>query len=187
MNVVQRASVDYTVPVATWPSVAEIKQQLVNSYGTLLDQFPASEAVDYLVWEAVQVVARYADPAIMPGPKHLSLAALIMEGVASNTNSANWDDLNERAMRILDGPNSAVPHVRVPPDDVQNNVRRACLYKFHGCAALAGQSESVYRDRIVARETQIHGWADKPENRVVAGKLLDLAISKRTLMLGLST
>lgn len=186
LNAAQRASVDYTVPVATWPPVAEIKQQLVNRYGTMLDQFPATEAVDYLVWEGVQVVARYADPATTPGPEHLGLAALIMEGVASDTTSANWDDLIEKAMRILDGPNSAVLQVRVLPGDVQNNIRRARLYKFHGCAALAGQNEGVYRDRIVARETQIHGWADKPENQVVAGKLLDLAISKPTLMLGLS-
>lgn len=186
LNSAQRASVDFTIPVATWPPVAEIKQQLVNRYGTMLDQFPATEAVDYLVWEAVQVVARYADPAIMPGPEHLGLAALIIEGVASDTTSANWDDLIEKAMRILDGPSSAVLHVRVLPSDVQNNVRRARLYKFHGCAALAGHNEGVYRDRIVARETQIHGWAVKPENQVIAGKLLDLAISKPTLMLGLS-
>ena len=186
LNAAQRGSIDYAVPVATWVPVAEIKQQLVNRYGTMLDQFPATEAVDYLVWEAVQVVARYADPATTPGPEHLSLAALIMEGVASDTTSANWDDLIEKAMRVLDGPNSAVLQVRVLPGDVQNNVRRARLYKFHGCAALAGQDEGVYRDRIVARETQIHGWADKPENHVVAGKLLDLAISKPTLMLGLS-
>lgn len=186
LNAAQRASVDYTAPVSTWSPVAEIKQQLVNRYGTMLDQFPSTEAVDYLVWEAVHVVARYADPATTPGPEHLGLAALIMEGVASDATSANWDDLIEKAMRILDGPNSAVLQVRVLPGDVQNNVRRARLYKFHGCAALAGQDEAVYRDRIVARETQIHGWADKPENQVVAGKLLDLATSKPTLMLGLS-
>lgn len=186
LNAAQRGTIDYAVPVATWPPVAEIKQQLVNRYGTMLDQFPATEAVDYLVWEAGQVVARYANPATTPGPEHLGLAALIMEGVASDTTSANWDDLIEKAMRILDGPNSAVLQVRVLPGDVQNNVRRARLYKFHGCAALAGQDEDVYRERIVARETQIHGWADKPENQVVAGKLLDLAISKPTLILGLS-
>ena len=101
LNAAQRGLIDYTVPVATWPPVAEIRQQLVNRYGTMLDQFPATKAVDYLVWEAVQVVARYADPATTPGPEHLGLAALIVEGVASDTTSANWDDLIEKAMRIL--------------------------------------------------------------------------------------
>lgn len=186
LNAAQRGSINYAVPVATWSAITEIKQQLVNRYGRMLDQFPSTEAVDYLVWEAVQVVARYADPATTPGPEHLGLAALIMEGVASDNTSANWDDLIEKAMQILDGPTSAVLQVRALPGDVQDNVRRARLYKFHGCAALAGQNEGVYRDRIVARETQIHGWADKPENQVFAGKLLDLAISKPTLMLGLS-
>jgi SIR2-like domain len=152
----------------------------------MLDQPPASKVLDYLVWEGVQVVARYADPATTPGPEHLGLAALVLEGVASDTSSANWDDLIEKAMRVLDGPTTSVLQVRVRPEDVQNNVRRARLYKFHGCAALAGQNEPVYRPRIIAREAQIHGWADKPENKVIAGKLLDLAISKATLMLGLS-
>lgn len=186
LNPGQRAAIDYAVPVATWPAVAEIRQQLVSRYGTMLDQFPAGKDVDYLVWEGVKVPARYADPATTPGPEHLGLAALIMEGVASDITSANWDDLIEKSMRVLDGTNSSVLQVRVLPEDVQNNVRRARLYKFHGCAALAGQNEGVYRGRIVARETQIHGWADKPENLVVAGKLLDLAISKPTFMLGLS-
>lgn len=186
LNATQRGGINYAAAVATWPSIDEIKGQLVNRYGTMLDQAPASKPVDYLVWEGVQVVERYASPATTPGPEHLGLAALIMEGVASDSSSANWDDLIEKAMSILDGPISSVLQVRVLPVDVQNNIRRARLYKFHGCAALAGSNEPVYRSRIVAREAQIHGWADKPENQVIAGKLLDLAISKATLMLGLS-
>jgi hypothetical protein len=182
----QLALIDYATPVAAWLPTPEIKKQLVNRYGTMLDQPPASKPIDYLVWDAVRVVSLYADPATTPGPEHLGLAALIMEGVASDVTSANWDNLIEKAALILDGPNSAVLQVRVLPADVQDNVRRARLYKFHGCAALAGKSEATYRDRLVAREAQIHGWADKPENLVIAGKLLDLAISKPTLMLGLS-
>jgi hypothetical protein len=186
LNATQRATLDYNTTVTTWLPIDEIRKQLVSRYGTMLDQAPASKPLDYLVWEGVQIVARYANPATTPGPEHLGLAALIMEGVASDTSSANWDDLIEKAMGILDGPTSSVLQVRVLPGDVQSNVRRARLYKFHGCAALAGKDEPAYRPRIVAREAQIHGWADKPENQVLAGKLLDLAISKATLMLGLS-
>lgn len=182
----QRGTLDYGVPVANWPPIEQIKQQLVDRYSVMLEQFPATELPDYLVWNGVNVVARYADPATTPGPEHLGLAALIMEGVASDCASANWDDLIEKAMQILDGPNSAVLQVRVLPTDVQNNLRRARLYKFHGCALLAGQNEAAYRVKIVARQSQIDGWAAKPENKVVAAKLLDLAISKATLMLGLS-
>lgn len=182
----QRAAIDYSAPVATWKPIEQIKQQLVDRYAVMLDQFPATETLDYLVWEGVRVVERYANPATTPGPEHLGLAALIMEGVASDCASANWDDLIEKAMRLVDGPHSTVLQVRAIPTDVQDNLRRARLYKFHGCAALAGRDETVYRPRIVGRQSQIDGWAAKAENLVMAAKLLDLAVSKGTLMLGLS-
>src|SRR5690242_8559291 len=63
---------------------------------------------------------------------------------------------------------------------LQDSTARARIYKFHGCAELAGANEAVYRPRLVARASQIHGWAEKPENKVIAGKLLDLVISKPT-------
>src|SRR5581483_3003672 len=129
---------------------------------------------------------RYGDSSITPGPEHLSLAALVAEGVASDTVSANWDPLIERAIVLIAGSTPGVLQVRILPDDVKDNTARARLYKFHGCAVLAGQDEGQYRERIVGRASQIHGWADKAENKVIAGKLLDLAISKATLMLGLS-
>lgn len=182
----QRAAINLSTPAATWDPIELIKQQLVNNYAVMLDQFPATEAPDYLVWEGVKVADRYADPTTTPGAEHLGLAALIMEGVASDCASANSDDLVEKAVQIADGPYSSVLQVRVIPTDVQDNIRRARLYKFHGCAALAGQNEVVYRKRIVGRQSQIDGWAAKAENHVIAGKMLDLAVSKGTLMLGLS-
>lgn len=182
----QRGAINYAEPVSAWASITEVKQQLVSRYGTMLDLAPLSGRPDALVWDGVKVVERYADPVTTPGAEHLGLAAMIIEGVASEAASANWDDLIEKAVRILDGVNSTVLQVRVLPADVQNNVRRARLYKFHGCAALAGVDEATYRDKVVARESQIHGWADKPENGVIAGKLVDLAVSKKTLMIGLS-
>jgi hypothetical protein len=181
-----RAAIDYSTPTGTWAPIEQIKQQLVSRYAVMLDQFPATEALDYLIWNGVNVVDRYGDPATTPGPEHLGLAALIMEGVASDCASANWDDLIEKAMQIVDGPGSTVLQVRVIPTDVQDNLRRARLYKFHGCAVLARQDEAVYRPRIVGRQSQIDGWAAKAENLVIAAKLLDLAVSKGTLMLGLS-
>lgn len=186
LNSEQRGAIDYGSPVATWAPIAEVKHQLVSRYGTMLDQAPLSGQPDVLVWDGVKVVERYADPATTPGAEHLGLAAMILEGVASEAASANWDDLIEKAVRHLDGGASTVLQVRVLPADVQNNVRRARLYKFHGCAALARMNEAAYREKIIARESQIHGWADKPENGVIAGKLVDLAVSKKTLMLGLS-
>lgn len=182
----QRESIDFAQPVAGWPPIEIIKRQLVDRYAVMLDQFPSTEAPDYLVWEGIGVAGRYANEAVTPGPEHLGLAALIMEGVASDCASANWDDLIEKAMLVVDGSESTVLQVRVLPADVQDNLRRARLYKFHGCAALAGQRGGEYRSRIVGRQSQIDGWAGKPENWVMARKLVDLAVSKSTLMLGLS-
>ena len=132
------------------------------------------------------MVRRYGDPTIEPGPEHLGLAALIAEGAASDTVSANWDGLIEKAVVLIAGSDPGLLQVRILPVDVKDNSTRARLYKFHGCAILAGKDQGRYRDKIVGRASQIHGWADKAENKVIAGKLLDLAISKHTLMLGLS-
>lgn len=180
-------AVDYAQPVAEWRDRLRIRKSLTGVYARMLDQHPQGENPDYLVWVAVDVVGRYADPAIRPGPEHLGLAALIAEGVASDTASANWDPLIERAVEYSAGSRSGLMQIRVLPDDVKDNTARARLYKFHGCAVLAGTDEDKYREKIVGRASQIHGWADKAENKVIANKLLDLAVSKATLMLGLST
>ena len=179
-------AIEYTRSVAAWPDLLSIRKRLVVQYTRMLDQTPMGEPGDYLVWMAVDVVRRYADPAITPGSEHLGLATLILEGAVSDIASANWDPLVERAVKLLAGTGHILLQPRILPADVQDSTARARIYKFHGCAELAGANEAVYRARLVARASQIHGWADKPENKVIAGKLLDLVISKPTLMLGLS-
>jgi hypothetical protein len=178
-------AIDYSRPVTEWKDCQRICKALMGVYSRMLDQHPQGEAPDYLVWEGVDVVRRYGDPTITSGPEHLGLAALIAEGVASDTVSANWDGLVQSAVVLIAGSAAGLLQVRILPDDMKDNSARARL--FHGCAVLAGKNEGRYRDRIVGRASQIHGWAHKAENKVIAGKLLDLAISKATLMLGLST
>lgn len=179
-------AVDYDAPVSTWAGIEALRPRLVAQYANLLDQAPLGQDQDYLVWSAIDVVGTYANPAIDPGPEHLGLAALIFEGVASDSASANWDRLVEVAVDRMSGGDPSLLQVRVLPADVKNNTARARLYKFHGCAWLAGQNGGDYRDRLVGRASQIHGWADQSENKVMAAKLQDLATSKSTLMLGLS-
>ncbi len=179
--------VDYGKPVSEWRDRLRIRKTLTGVYARMLDQHPQGEEPDYLVWVAVDVVGRYANPVISPGPEHLGLAALVAEGVASDTASANWDPLIERAIEFSAGTTPGLLQVRILPDDVKDNSARARLYKFHGCAVLAGVDQGKYREKVVGRASQIHGWADKAENKVIANKLLDLAVSKATLMLGLST
>lgn len=187
LSATDRKEVDYAKPVAQWRDRERIAKSLTGVYARMLDQHPQGEPADYLVWDGIGVVARYGDPSIAPGAEHLGLAALIMEGVVSDTVSANWDGLVEKAVALLAGSGVGVMQVRVLPDDVRDNTARARLYKFHGCAVLAGRDEAHYRGRLVGRASQIHGWADKAENKVIAAKLVDLAVSKSTLMLGLST
>ncbi|MEG3149240.1 SIR2 family protein [Sphingomonas sp. ZT3P38] len=176
---------DYAKPVADWRDRERICKGLTGAYAPMLDQHPEGTDPDYLIWTAIDVVGRYGDLAVTPGPEHLGLAALIAEGAASDTASANWDPLIERAAEHLVGTAPGLLQVRVVPEDVKDSSARARLYKFHGCAVLAGIDWPLYRDKIVGRASQIHGWEKK--NKVIAGKLLDLAISKSTLMLGLST
>jgi hypothetical protein len=86
-------TIDYTRSVAAWPDLLSIRRRLVAQYARMLDETPMGEPGDYLVWAAVEVVRRYADPAITPGPEHLGLAALILDGAVSDIASANWDPL----------------------------------------------------------------------------------------------
>lgn len=179
-------AVDYGAPVSTWDTIKAIRPRLVSQYAKMLDQAPLGQDQDYLVWTAIDVVGTYANPAIDPGSEHLGLAALICEGVASDSASANWDRLIEVSIDRMSGGDASLLQVRVLPTDVKKNTTRARLYKFHGCAWLAGQHGGEYRDRLVGRASQIHGWAEQGQNKVMAAKLQDLATSKSTLMLGLS-
>jgi SIR2-like domain len=180
----QRNALDFSQPFATWADRAVISQSLVSNYAQMLDQAPVGKPADYLLWEAVQVVQRYASPAITPAAEHLALAALVVEGVASDIASANWDGLLEKAVLRLVGAVPGVLQVRIRPEDVRADATRSRLYKFHGCAVLAGQNEPVYRPRLVGRISQLDEWA--AQNAVIGAKLTDLIVSKPTLMLGLS-
>jgi hypothetical protein len=150
-------AIDYTRSVTAWPDLLSIRKRLVVQYARMLDQTPMGEQGDYLVWTAVDVVRRYADLAITPGAEHLGLAALILEGAVSDIASANWDPLVERAVKLLAGTGHILLQPRILPADVQDSTAPARIYKFHGCAELAGANEAVYRARLVARASQIHG------------------------------
>jgi hypothetical protein len=108
-----RKEVDYAKPVVQWRDKDRICMSLTGVYARMLDQYPQGERTDYLLWDGIDVVARYADPALTPGPEHLALAALIVEGVASDSASANWDGLVEKALFFLIGSTPGaleVPH-----------------------------------------------------------------------------
>ena len=137
----EKAAIDFSQPVSTWLQLDLIRRSLVRDYARMMDQAPADQAPDYLLWNGVEVVRRYADPTIAPGVEHLALAALVVEGVAPDIASGNWDGLVEAAVTQLAGNQPGILQVRVLPAEYRLGAR---LYKFHGCAVLAGQNEAAY-------------------------------------------
>ncbi len=180
----QRKKIDLSQPFDSWTDKDVISEALVANYAKMLDAGPKGEKSDYLLWDVVDVVGIYADPALVPGAAHLALAALVLEGVASDIASANWDGLLEAAVDRLSGALVDILQVRVLEGDVREGMARSHLYKFHGCAVKAKQEASTYRSKLVGRYSQIDTWAG--DNAVIEGKLIDLAVTKPTLMLGLS-
>lgn len=179
------ARIDFTQPVAAWPDANNIVARLCNNYARLLDVNVQGEPDDFLLWEAVDLRATFADPAKPPDVEHLCLAILVLEGACSDLASANWDGLIEGAVSAMTGGQAALS-VCARPEDLRNPAPRARLIKFHGCAVLATQNEAAYRHFLVARQSQINAWAAWPENAAVRGRLTNLVATKPTLMIGLS-
>ncbi|UHS59730.1 SIR2 family protein [Agrobacterium vaccinii] len=179
------AKVDPSQPLDAWLDLPSVTTRLINQYASMMDQAPIGEEPDYLLWDALNVVGTYADPTKQPGGEHLGMAALMMEGVVADVVSANWDGLVEKAVAELSG-GADILNIIVLPEDVRKPAKRTQLYKFHGCAILAEKDESIYRPRLVARKTQIDGWIEKAENKVIGARLVDIVTAKPTLMLGLS-
>lgn len=179
------ARIDFTQPVASWPDANNIVVRLCSNYARLLDVNVQGEPDDFLLWEAVDLRATFADPAKPPDVEHLCLAILVLEGACTNLASANWDGLIEGAIAAMTGGQPALS-VCARPEDLRNPAPRGRLIKFHGCALLATHNEAVYRPFLVARQSQINGWAAWPESAAVRGRLVDLVSTKPTLMIGLS-
>jgi hypothetical protein len=181
----ERASIDVEKPIEEWPGLGSIIDRLASNYARFLETAVNDEEDDYLLWEAVAVTQTYGDPAIEPDVEHLCVAILILEGLASDIPSANWDGLIERAVdRLALGVPTLV--VCVHSDDLREPDLQARLYKFHGCAVRARTDEARFRPLLVARQSQIHGWISRPENAPLVARLIDIATSKPTLMVGLS-
>ena len=180
----EKSAIDFSQPVSTWAQCELIRRSLVLNYARMLDLAPRDKPPDYLLWNAVEVARRYASPAVTPGVEHLALAALVVEGVASEIASANWDGLLETAVARLAGTLPDLLQVCVLSADYRKMPARARLYKFHGCAVLAGRNEATYRERLVGRQSQLDAWAT--QNPVVEARLISLAVNQSTLMLGLS-
>ena len=180
-------AIDLDQPVDTWPDVERLLDRLVTSYSKILEvEVREEEFEDYLLWEAVDVRAAYADDALSPDAEHLCLAILILEGVIPVMASANWDGLIEKALHRLNGDVDGVLRVLVRPEEYRQPHRLCDLIKFHGCAIRAAKDPDQYRKMLVARKSQITGWVPSPSYAVVVDRLIDIVATRRTLMVGLS-
>lgn len=189
VSAAQRAALDLSVAFDAWPQANRepIIGALVTNYARLLSIRVGTEDFDYLVWEAVNVCDTYGAAALLPDVEHLCLAALSLEGIATDMVSANWDPLVERAVASLTNGNVALaPTVVARPDDVKLPRNRTRLIKFHGCAAKAAANEPEYRPWLVARHPQVNGWCGNPINQPFFTALVALINEKPTFMLGLS-
>lgn len=189
LNAVHVSALDLTIPFDTWPTpISEpIVSALLRNYAKLLAIRVGAEPFDYLVWDVVKVTETYAAVSLQPDVEHLCLAALSLEGVATEMVSANWDPLVERAVALLTNGNAALaPTVVAKPDEVQLPRNRTRILKFHGCAAKAAANEAEYRPWLVARHAQISGWCGKLINQPLFTALVALINEKPTFMLGLS-
>lgn len=184
LTVEERTRTNLDLPVDDWPDLHAFTVRLINNYARMLDVSVDGEESDFLLWRGIDVRGIYANLSTTPDAEHLCLALLAVEGVVSDIASANWDGLIEKAISELG--NGAALSVLVRPEDTRGTQKRSRLYKFHGCAIRARDDAANYRNKLIASHSQINRWASAPENAVIANQLIQLATSKRTLMIGLS-
>lgn len=179
----ERSRFEYDLPFLAWVDAKPLTERLMNQYSRLLQIHVGGQASDYLLWDAIDIPATFADPNVQPDVEHLCIALLVMEGLASEIASANWDGLIERATNSL-ADNATTLVVSVRPEELQQQPGRASLLKFHGCAVRAAVDQSRYRSFLTGRLSQINGWStDYP---AMATRLVNLISTRPTLMIGLS-
>lgn len=180
----EAACVKFDDKVDDWTVLPEILQRLTGSYALLLDVRVEGELPDFLLWDVVDVRKTFAS--MTPDCEHLCVAILAIEGVIPDIVSANWDGLVEAAVSELDGGGTGTLRVCVRSDDLREPPLRARLVKFHGCAIRAANDPATYRSLLVGRQSQITEWPHNPSWEPIKNELMSLAVTKHTLMVGLS-
>lgn len=182
----EKAKVDLRVAAQDWPVVDLLRDRLSGQYAAFLNIDIDGMPLDLLAWEGVDVVATYADDSVEPDAEHYAIAVLVKEGVVTELPSANWDGLIEKAVDKLSDGNGGLK-VCVRSEDLQAANQKATLIKFHGCAVRAKDDRETYREYLVAAQRQIDDWGGTDTNtHGIARYLINVAITKPTLMLGFS-
>ena len=137
---------------------------LWNKYSRVLDIRIAGTPADFILWDAIDIRAEFADPR-PPAAQHLCIAILILEGAVGTIASANWDGFIEAAVNRLSGGVEGVVQVVVDPAQMRDPPGRAQLLKFHGCIVHATEDPDRYRPYLTGSHTQINRVARGPAVR----------------------
>lgn len=186
LDATQRKALDLMMPVSDWPEdqLKPIVGRLWDKYSEVLSIDVAGEAQDFLLWTGLDFPNTFADQD--PDLEHLALAVLVLEGVAPELATANWDGLIEGAIVELGYPKEHLA-ITVTGEDLRDAPGTvAKLYKFHGCALRAIEDEATYRPLLIARSGQIGRWKHDHAFTIVRDQLSALIQRSRTLMVGLS-
>lgn len=183
LSAADRAQVDLTQPVRSWPIHDTLISRLWNKYSKVLGIEVQGRPFDYLLWDVLEFAATFA--AQKADVEHLAIGMLVLEGAVSDLATANWDGLLEAAMVELGQPNQTF-RVAVTGGDLHGPPGIGMLYKFHGCANRAIANEAEYRPLLVAREAAITHWAQNQNFTQMRQQLRALVARSRTLMIGMS-
>lgn len=176
---------ELTLPPEEWTNIEPLLMKFQNNYSKILDIRIAGVEDDHLLWDGTDFTITFVNGA-RPDTEHLCLAVLIMEGVVTDIVSANWDNYIESAVDEISAGQWRELGVKILPADFREVPTAANLYKFHGCAVNAKEDPGTYRRYLVGRQEQITGWPHDDHNKTMKRQLLGLAVSHRTLMIGLS-
>lgn len=180
-------NIDFGIAIEGWPLRDRIVSTLVMKYSQVLETTVGDENPDdYLVWTGLDVPTTYGSPDLEPDVEHYCIAILMLEGLVTSAVTANWDGLLEKALDDLTPAFGSLVRVAVKPDDFRSAGPRIEVIKFHGCAVRARDGEAEYRKLLIARESQISGWTEQPQNRSMRKHLEALYTDRLTFMVGLS-
>ena len=178
-------SSQFLTPFVDWPQRNAIIDKLWNNYSRVLDIRIRDEPADFILWEAVDIRAAFADPA-PPAAEHLCIAILILEGAVGTIVSANWDSFIEAAFAKLSPGGNGVLQVAVGPDQLRGAAGRTRLLKFHGCVVCAAEDPDTFREYLTGSHTQITEWTDKPNFTAMRNAMVNVATNEKSLVVGLS-
>ena len=172
-------------PLADWPERNAIIRELWNKYSRVLDIRIKDKPPDFILWEAVDIQAAFADPE-PPVAEHLCIAILILEGAVGTIASANWDGFIEAAILRLCPSAHDLLQVAINPDQLRNAAGRPKLLKFHGCIIHAAKDPVAFRKYLTGSHTQIIEWPDDPKFTAMRNAVIDVATNHKSLVVGLS-